>query len=247
MNNDTNIDALKAVLSNSHDWTGYATLAILAGIILELAVLLIFAHEISLYEKIALVIANILIAAGLYVEYVYGGRGAEATAKLQRISEEKVAQLGKETAEANARTKEAELALAKFRAPRRLNSEQQALFVAKLKRFSGTEYDLAAKDDEPLDLALDIERALKAAGWNVRSWTDGGIVTELPGRSYLVGTVVLSGVDVQIRDPNLSPARDALVDVLKLSGFEGVRGSIANVPPGTPNRKVVHIMIGTKK
>jgi len=184
--------------------------------------------------------ANIALIFALVV-------GVGATALVVWMGNIKEEYLKRAVADAQARAAEANLALAKFKAPRRLSSAQQALFVAKLKPFSGTEYDLSAKDPEPLDFALDIADVLTTAGWKVQTWTDSEIVTTLPKRSFAVGTVVLSGVDVQIRDPNLSAARDALVDVLTLSGFEGVRGSFASVSPESPGAKVMHIMIGTKQ
>jgi hypothetical protein len=75
MVDDPKIAALKSVLASSHDITGWATLAILAGIILELAILFVFAHEISRWEKTALILANVLIAVGLAAEYRCGARG----------------------------------------------------------------------------------------------------------------------------------------------------------------------------
>ena len=173
----------------------------------------------------------------------------ERTAALEKLSGEAkiaIAAANERAGEAEQKAAEAKLALQKFKEPRRLSSEQHAVLVKKLKQFAGTEYDLAAKDSEPLDFALDIERALRDAGWTIRSWTDGGIFTNLPGRDFVVGHVVLDGVDVQMRDPSLSSVRDAFVNALEISGFEGVRGSAANASPEDPNRGVLHIMIGTK-
>ncbi|TAL11918.1 MAG: hypothetical protein EPO02_03090, partial [Nitrospirae bacterium] len=82
MNEDPKIQALKSALASSHDWTGYATLIILAGILLEIIILFFFAHDMSPGEKIALFVANALIAVGLGLEFVYGGRGADAAAEL---------------------------------------------------------------------------------------------------------------------------------------------------------------------
>lgn len=198
-------------------------------------------------------ITVVLAGAVFFTQFMSVRRAKELTQAQSELAVAKDRQLaidlkGKDEkiAEANARAAEAMLALEKFKRPRRLTSEQHALLIEKLKPFAGTEYDLAAKDPEPLDLALDIESALRAAGWTIRSWTDGGIVTNLPGRPFVVGHIVLSGIDVQMRDPDLSNARDAFVNALTLAGFEGVRGSAANVPPEYPNRSVLHIMIGTK-
>ena len=198
-------------------------------------------------------ITVVLAIAVFFTQFMSVRRGKELTDAQSDLAVEKDRQLSRglkekdeKIAEANARAAEALLALERFKKPRRLNSEQHAVLVETLKQFAGAEFDLAAKDSEPLDFALDIERALRDAGWITRSWTGGGIITNLPGREFVVGNVVLDGVDVQMRDPSLSSARDAFVNALKLTGFEGVRGSAASVPPEDPNRRVLHIMFGTK-
>lgn len=161
-----------------------------------------------------------------------------------------IAKANERSALATEKAAEVTLAFKKYKTPRRLSSEQQALFIEKLKRLPGTVFDISAKDPEPLDFALDIKNALMAARWDWRNWGGEGGYLELPNRPpgtpFRVGTIVLSGIEVQILDPNLSDAKDALVGVLKFSGFEGVRGSAPNVPAGYPNRNVMHIMIGTK-
>jgi hypothetical protein len=156
-------------------------------------------------------------------------------------------------AKANARGEEAkletvrlELALAKVKTPRRLTQDQRAKCVAGLKEFSGTAFDISASIHETLIFALDIEGVLTEAGWDRRSWTGGGNVINLPGRTFVAGNVITQGVDIQILDPGLSKARDALVNALRLAGFEGVIGSAVNVPPEYPNRNVMHINVGTK-
>jgi hypothetical protein len=156
-------------------------------------------------------------------------------------------------AEANARAEEAklktarlELALAKFKAPRRLTQNQRAKLVASLKEFSGTAFDISASINETLIFALDIESTRTEAGWDRRSWTGGGTAINLPGRPFVAGFVITEGIDIQIFNPGLSKARDALVNELRLAGFERVIGSDVDVPPEYTNRNVMHINVGTK-
>ena len=148
-------------------------------------------------------------------------------------------------AEANARAEEAKLELAKFRAPRSLTEKQRAKIVADLKKFSGTVFDISASDNEGLEFAVVIADALIKAGWTCRNWADGGIGINLPGRPYIAGTVFAKGLVIQIRDPSLSKARDALVNTLKLVAPEGLVGRDA-ISPNDPNRNVMHIIVGTK-
>jgi hypothetical protein len=202
-----------------------------------------------------LVAITVFLAIALFLtQFMSVRRGKELTQAQTELAAVRDRQLtmdlkekDEKIAEANARAAESLLALERFKKPRRLSSEQHALLVENLKRFAGTEYDLAANDPESLDFALDIERALGDAGWTIRSWTDEGIVTTLPGRSFCVGQIVLNGVDIQMRDPSVSSVRDALVNALTHFGFENVRGSAAKAPTDDPNRSVIHIMVGTKQ
>jgi hypothetical protein len=75
-------------------------------------------------------------------------------------------QLRKDTADANARALEAQLELAKFKAPRLLTEEQQARIVGQIKTFSGQQYSAlvaAGLDTWPFWTVLD--STLKTAGW----------------------------------------------------------------------------------
>jgi len=97
---DSALALLRETFRTANSYAEWATLAVVIGLIVEFAVLLIFAKEISRTERWLLIFANILVAGGVGGEYVFGGRATTAAIQLQQASDEKVAMLGKDTAEA---------------------------------------------------------------------------------------------------------------------------------------------------
>jgi hypothetical protein len=67
------IVALKHAFATANSNAGWSTLVVVIGLIVEFAVLLIFAKEISRTEKWLLVLANIFVAGGVGGEYIFGG------------------------------------------------------------------------------------------------------------------------------------------------------------------------------
>lgn len=165
--------------------------------------------------------------------------------KEREASHERIAELGKETAEANKHAKEAELALEKFRAPRTLPSTKRAQFLEKLKPFSGTPFDLGESDAESIEFALIIASVLSEAGWHHIEWTIPGGILKSPYTRNM-GQVPHHGVAIDIFDPNLSDAMKALVDVLETSGIERVVPALKEGAPNKQTEKTMHIMVGTK-
>lgn len=192
------------------------------------------------------VVATILIVWMGNIKEGYLRRGfADANARAEEAKAEAAASQQR-AAQAEERAAESKLALARFRAQRKLTPDQRKEFIAKLKEFSGTAFDIAGSSHETLVFALSIESVLTEAGWDRKSWTGGGNPITLPSKPFLAGNVITEGVDVKILDPEFSKARDALVDALKSAGFEGVMGTANDVPPEFPNRNVIHVMVGTK-
>lgn len=166
--------------------------------------------------------------------------------KERHESRERVAELGKETAEANKRAKEAELALEKFRAPRKFDPDRRAQFIETLKPFARTAYDVSTYGPDSVEFALHIAEVLKDAAWDLRNWTGGGSTTILPAANRYAGNVVLFGVDIRGYNPKLTEAVNVLVKVLKDAGFDEIRGDIRE-PALTSEANMIHIMIGPKR
>jgi hypothetical protein len=72
------VAALREAFETANSYAEWATLAVVIGLIIEFAVLLIFAKEISRAEKWLLIFANILVAGGVGDEYIFGGRAGVA-------------------------------------------------------------------------------------------------------------------------------------------------------------------------
>jgi hypothetical protein len=242
---DPKVAALKSVLSGSHDWTGYATLAILAGIILELAILFVFAHGISRGEKIALVFANVLIAVGLWVEYVYGGKGADAAAELQRISDARLSV-------ALDRAAAAQGELIKFRAPRRdlMTPENIQLITERLKPFAGTVFDVGHTkvDREQWDFMWRLEPAIRDAGWKQIDWSGGFMFKKnnWPG-DHVYGEMGVVDVSIEVRPVSkskLQPAAEALAAVLNEIGVKTMTDDNNNT---SLNDEAIHLIVGPKR
>lgn len=73
--------------------------------------------------------------------------------------------------DANARAAEAQLALAKYKAPRNLAPEQKQKLIADLRPFPPVEYDISYTEMEPGSfLVADLIEVLSAVGWTIRSY-----------------------------------------------------------------------------
>lgn len=126
--NDNRIDQSPAKrLENAERRSGYATLGILAGIIIEICVIFAFPGTKSLIEIALSVVADLAIGISLVVEYLCIRETVEASGALQREADLKVAEANARAADANERAAKADLArveLERKLAPRELTQEQ---------------------------------------------------------------------------------------------------------------------------
>jgi hypothetical protein len=238
-----------AILEATETWSGRATLLILAGIVLEIGLLFAFAHAVSIWEKVGLVTANVLIGVGLAIEYKCIRRSMVATAQLQRASDERVAAAEARASEADQKAAEAQLELARFRAPRLPTPEQLASLTEKLQPFAGTDFDtgLAANDGEQADFLWLLEPAIVAAGWNHRAWAWPGIVIAQGNRPPSGSVAVSGGVSIQVHPTQrerLLPIAHALKSALIEIGIAATVDTF-NIHNNTP--EAIHILIGRKR
>lgn len=151
-------------------------------------------------------------------------------------------------ADANARALEAQLALEKFKAPRKLSAEQQSHISQMLREFTGIKFDVATNSGDPEagTLLPVLENVLVGAGWEQMDWAGGDIVFSRTGRK-VVGIVSLVGVVIQM-DPSkvatFSAPASKLADLLRDAGIdakaEGGSGTQA------ANNDAMHVLIGKK-
>jgi hypothetical protein len=149
--------------------------------------------------------ANIFLIGPLVV-------GAVATVLIVWMGNVKEEYLRRDLSATNARAVEAELALAKFRAPRLPTSEELASLTEKLKPFKGIVFDtgLAMDDREQQDFLWRLEPALWDAGWKEVDWL-GSDIPLRRGDRPISGRASVLNVSIEIhpesRDKFLSAAK----------------------------------------
>jgi hypothetical protein len=143
---------------------------------------------------------------------------------------------------------EAQLALEKFKAPRKLTPEQQSQVVTKIKFFSATPFEMTLFDDpEAIDLVLQIEDVLNSAGWTEQSWSGAGSINFTRPQKPTVGLNSMTGLFVQAdasRASDLGAAAVALASALKDAGLAAT-SQVGQMPEGM-NKSAVQIQIGKK-
>jgi len=104
--------------------------------------------------------------------------------------EKEIAQLNIDAAKANERAAEANLELAKLKAPRTVSPEQQSRIIEKLKGFPGTTFEVITYPGEPEPVAFSnvIAGLLERAGWRLNPNNSKGSLLGLAS-----GVVVVIG------------------------------------------------------
>jgi hypothetical protein len=97
---EAEISALKLAFSTNNEWFEWSTIVVLAGLVFELVTLLAFHKTASWREKSILIAGTLIIAIGVAGEWHFGSKASVAALRLQAISDEKVATLGKDAADA---------------------------------------------------------------------------------------------------------------------------------------------------
>jgi hypothetical protein len=220
--NSTNAATSTLFLGHNGEWWDFSL--IVAGIFVALAAA-----------------AAVIATAGSIVAHKREAAGAELALETFKLETER------KISEADARAAEANLELAKFKAPRLLDDAQQSIVAGKVAMFSGTKFDAGIGpkgDPEPLYLLRSISDSLKSIGWVHVPWTgDGETYTEAPLPA--VGLTMVTNVIVDVHPKywnELGPAAKALVDALNAEGI----AAIVNSRPATIDADVIHIRIGRK-
>jgi hypothetical protein len=88
-------------------------------------------------------------------------------------------------------------------------------------------FEFAASNDEEIGLAIDLaDHVFSRIGWDWVDWPSdmiGAFSINLPIQKRRVGSIPLSGIQVQISDPRLSKLADVIVEALQSVGLENVR------------------------
>jgi hypothetical protein len=163
MSNGKNGDFQSKYEKNSA-WAERIALLIIIGLATEIAA--VFILEKTALEAALTIAGDVLIVLGVWGELFFAKRAREAGDSI--------------VAEANARAKEAELEIAKLKAPRQLTSEEVDGIAAALKPLGGFPYDLSVPTllEPGSTLINGLVLALNKAGWELRSMQ--GNVEALP-------------------------------------------------------------------
>ena len=202
-------------------------------------------------------IATAIVAIGVIGEVIFGVRHLMLDNSLRelrrvetQIHEEELAQLTKDTADANARAQEAELALTKFRAPRLPTQTELAALTEKIKPFAGTKFDVGHPrvDREVWDFLWRLEPAIAAAGWVQIDWIGGAVFKKnaWPGDPWY-GEMGVNNVSIEVRPESrakLMPAAEALSAALEAIGIKATTGDNNN---SSQNDDAIHLIVGPKR
>ncbi len=245
-------DQLRDYISLNDSLAEYGAMAIVVGLVIEIFLAVVFRSGKTFIENWAPVIADGLIALGVYSEIHFGRKSTASRKELQDRSDEKVAELNERAAEADRKAKEAELALIEFRKPRGITPDQRTSIAEKLKSFAGTQFDtgLSGGSGEQADLLWQLAPAITDAGWSHMPWTfvfqgQQG-VTQGTSRP-ISGAVAASNVEIHLHpetQDRLMPATKALISALKEIGID-VKFCGFNTYNNNPN--AIHILIGEKR
>jgi len=195
-------------------------------------------------ENWAPVVADILVALGVYGELHFSGKAGRAQKALQILTEGRLT-------EAFDRAAKAEKELRDFRRPRRalMTPENRARLIETLAPFSGTEFDTGlGSGGEQMHFLWDLEEVLNAARWRQLPWGVHavGVTTVLRNQRPLAGSVSAENVEIQMettwRQSRLAAA-EALIRGLKEIGIEATEAPY--IVPNT-NVQAIHILIGPK-
>lgn len=235
--------------SSLEDWSGYV---LLGGLMLETAILFAYPDGKSLLHISLEVVAYLLVFGGVFGEIMFAAEARKASDELSRAAELQIAELSTQAAEANARAAQAQLELAKFKAPRILGENEQARVASKIQPFAGSPFVMTVSfTPEATALLVQIEAALTSGGWVQKAWADPNksdvvVGWTLPGKP-LVGQNMMVGLYVQadesVKEAFTAPVV-ALVNALRAEGVEA-RSEVGRMPPAM-DKTAIHIQIGEK-
>ncbi len=190
----------------------------------------------------------ILVIVGVAGELFADGAIFLSSSRLEILQETENANLRKKTADALERAANAELALAKFRAPRTLSSEQQAKITGEMKQFSGTPFVFGVfQEPEALALLTQVDDILIAAGWVEQEWKSGGDVVYAHQGRPNIGNTFVTGVYVQADNSyaaDFGPIVAKLALLLSDAGIDA-KPEVGRMAPNT-NNDAIKILVGQK-
>jgi hypothetical protein len=235
---------LKADISTNEKRAEWGAWLIVAGLVIEVGLAIIFHEGKSLTETWAPVFATSLIALGVYGEIHFGRRAGEAHQALQLSTEAKLT-------DALTRAAGTEQELIDFRRPRRhlMTAANRALLISRLSQFAGTEFDTGlSPGGEPMHFLWDLEETLTAARWAQLPWGVNAVGVQVVHRNLrpLAGSINAENVEIHLDSSSriaLLPAATALMAALAEIGIVAWEApfNVQNI-----HTHAIHILIGPK-
>jgi hypothetical protein len=168
----------------------------------------------------------------------------EGTAK----ANERIAELSTQAEQLRKDTAEAQLALAKFRTPRRFDESQVARIKSTVMEFSGTPFDIMVNlESEPQNFAAQIGALLESAGWvwKDRNNTPGLAINIGKHQAGMLNGGVPLGIEIDVsKDKDWKGAVLALGNALTAEGIQPVMNEAAD---NSASPDAVHLYFGSKR
>jgi hypothetical protein len=178
----------------------------------------------------------------------FNKQAAEAN-KDAGLAQKAAGEANERAAKAEKQAAEAKLELEKLKTPRSLSAEQQKRVSEKLGVFAGKQFDVALNvEPEPQNLLLQIEDALKAAGWIEIDWKGGSSDVNFTRKGRPVaGIVAVSRVLIQMHPEQISQFGAAAQSVAAALNAEGIAAEAqGGLGTNNINAQAIHILIGRK-
>ena len=167
---------------------------------------------------------------------------------MTREANERIVAAQERASVAEQRAAEANLELAKIKAPRILTPAAQQHVSEQMRAFAGTPFTMGVfNDPEPIDLMNQIDNALVAAGWQETEWKSGGdiVIGRSPRPNF--GYTLVIGLYVQADNKHASdfgPIVQALAAILTAEGVPA-KPEVGRMAPET-NNDAIKILVGKK-
>jgi hypothetical protein len=181
-----------------------------------------------------------VVLSGVREQFSNERISANEKSTVEAIAETEIAKKG--AAEANARAAEANLELARMKAPRILTAEQQQRLITKINSWAGQSASFnVVGEQEAVTLMQLIRGNLASAGWTLAPSQMGDI--EIDGAGVAYGT----GVEIQVapsvaRGTKAAGAANALAQALLVEGI----AAAATVNPQLKNTDAINVLVGKK-
>jgi hypothetical protein len=237
-------DQLRDDVERNEARSKWAAWVLVAGLVIEVVLAFNFSEGKTPLEHWSPVLADIMVALGVFGEIHFSGKAARAQKALQSIIDGKLT-------EALERAAKAQEDLIKFRTPRAdlLTTKALGLVIQKIAPFAGTKFDIGHDDldREVWDFLWKLEPALSVAGWVHVNWVGGNTFPKMnwPG-NHQYGLAGVTNISIEVHPAfrsALLPAADALADALRAIEID-VHNDNNN---SSQNDDAIHFLVGPKR